>query len=998
MRKRIRSISVIAALYMSATVTVAQTGINSNGWQGYATRGEMMWFDGIPQGAADQLQHLLGRYADECPVSEQEYAALTVALAALRTGAADAARLLEDYVNSYPASPWRELARLAWGDCYFGQHRYAEALKIYRQVGDNTLDNASVEDLLYRRGYCLLMLGENDAADKDFAKLKASARYSGPANFYLGYNAYRRGDKAQAVKLLGNAAKNPETKAAASLYLAQIMYADGNFQSAYENASASIQCNPGALISEARRIAGESLYQLGRSSEAVPLLWMYVDAAPEHAAPSAYYILGVDEYNKGEYDNAVKLLRKATSSVDVSAQSAWLYMGNAHMRLGNNESALMAYDKAARLDFNPEITETAAYNYAVAGSRGARLPFAGSVRLFEDFLSHYPSSRYASDVRSYIISGYMADNNYEGALTALAKMPSGPETEASLQKVRYTLGVREYNSANYSKALPYLKAAASSTSDNQLAMDALLWHGMCEQALGQYANAAASASKWLKGSPKRDTNRGLALYNLGYAQFADGQHDKALTTFRQCTGELTVADKNLTSDTWARIGDCLYYKSDFDGAAEAYKKSAACNPGVADYATFQLAMMKGYKNDFYGKLNDLKQLIHSYPSSPLIPDAMLEQAQSLVSVGSISEAIDAYSELTQTYPSTPQGRKGLLQRAITHSAAGHTPEAEQDYMLVISSYPTSQEARMAMEDLKGIMAEGGRLGEFTAFLASVPQAPTPERHELDELTFEAAERHYINTDDTSRLDDYLRQYPDGRYEAQALYYKAQFASHSGQYAEAAEIASRIMTKWPDAEVTIDAMLVRAESEAALGHNDAALRIYKDLEQRAGSPAMLLSARNGIVTTGVTTGSYADALEAADKIFASTAAGDPPRLVAEYRAQALQGLGRTTDAIWQWREVLKSGVSDLPGARASVHLADALIASEQSQEAKGILDRFIDSQSPNIYWTARAFILLSDIIRANGDDFEADEYLKSLQSNYPGTEQDIFEMINNRLAH
>ena len=39
---------------------------------------------------------------------------------------------------------------------------------------------------------------------------------------------------------------------------------------------------------------------------------------------------------------------------------------------------------------------------------------------------------------------------------------------------------------------------------------------------------------------------------------------------------------------------------------------------------------------------------------------------------------------------------------------------------------------------------------------------------------------------------------------------------------------------------------------------------------------------------------------------------------------------------------------------------------------------------------------SDILRKQGKDFEANEYLKSLQSNYPGTEADIFQMIEQRL--
>ncbi len=61
-----------------------------------------------------------------------------------------------------------------------------------------------------------------------------------------------------------------------------------------------------------------------------------------------------------------------------------------------------------------------------------------------------------------------------------------------------------------------------------------------------------------------------------------------------------------------------------------------------------------------------------------------------------------------------------------------------------------------------------------------------------------------------------------------------------------------------------------------------------------------------------------------------------------------------------------------------------------------MNALIDANPPHNYWLARGFILLSDILRSQGSDFEADEYLRSLRQNYPGTESDIFRMIDERL--
>ena len=62
-----------------------------------------------------------------------------------------------------------------------------------------------------------------------------------------------------------------------------------------------------------------------------------------------------------------------------------------------------------------------------------------------------------------------------------------------------------------------------------------------------------------------------------------------------------------------------------------------------------------------------------------------------------------------------------------------------------------------------------------------------------------------------------------------------------------------------------------------------------------------------------------------------------------------------------------------------------------------MNALIDSATPHTYWLARAFILLSDIYVAQGKTYEAREYLRSLRDNYPGSETDIFQMIDQHLS-
>ena len=57
--------------------------------------------------------------------------------------------------------------------------------------------------------------------------------------------------------------------------------------------------------------------------------------------------------------------------------------------------------------------------------------------------------------------------------------------------------------------------------------------------------------------------------------------------------------------------------------------------------------------------------------------------------------------------------------------------------------------------------------------------------------------------------------------------------------------------------------------------------------------------------------------------------------------------------------------------------------------------FIERNTPHQYWLARAFVLLADVYIKQNDDFQAKQYLISLEENYKGND-DIKQMIDVRL--
>ncbi|MCH5174272.1 MAG: tetratricopeptide repeat protein [Prevotellaceae bacterium] len=83
------------------------------------------------------------------------------------------------------------------------------------------------------------------------------------------------------------------------------------------------------------------------------------------------------------------------------------------------------------------------------------------------------------------------------------------------------------------------------------------------------------------------------------------------------------------------------------------------------------------------------------------------------------------------------------------------------------------------------------------------------------------------------------------------------------------------------------------------------------------------------------------------------------------------------------------------AKAPVLAAQALYEQGLYQQAEQQLNAAIDNGIGKPYWLARAFVLLSDIYKAEGRAVEAKQTLESLKANY-NEEDDIMDMINERL--
>lgn len=948
------------AVLSSATTVSAQ--MNSKQSAGYAERAAMMLNDGNFRGCIDQCTAALALGS-----AEREHLNWLRAVASFKEGSPNCRQLLTAFIKEFPASSRMPSAKLMLATLTFYNADYAAALKELRQIKPDALQLDEVDDLTYRKAFCMIKLGELDGAMKLMQSLLSSTRYAGPAEFYIGYIYCVKGDYDAAVPLLQQADVSEMPGKLAPYYLTQIEFKRRNYAKALNSATDFISRADvdEEYRDEAERICGESLYALGRVPQALNALNTYIAKHPDDAPLSTKYIIGLDSYESGNYDEAIRLLAPVSELNDAMGQNASLTLGQSYMAQHKSANALMMLRRATELDFDPTVTEKAFYNYAVATIDGGRVPFNNSVQLLENFVKQYPQSNYATKVREYLVKGYMSTDDYHGAMRSLKSInQDNAAIREARQRVNFVLGTRALQSDKAAEAVGYLTDAlkyASSNSD--IARQTYLWLGDAYYAEGKYNLAEKQYIQFLKVAPSGDINRPMASYNLAYSLFAQKKYDEARSRFQGAIGAKNLP-REVETDALNRIADTYYYSHDFDNALKIYQKAFDSQPRLGDYALMQSANMKGHKGLYAEKIATIKNMLHKFPSSPLRSQAMTEMAQAQSASGNQREAMETYRQIVKDFPSSAQGRNAKLQLAIIHRNLGETEDAKILYKELVKNHPTSNEAALAVQNLKIIYGQENDIESLNKFLISVKGAPQIDAVELNAIA------------------------------ASGLLGRAKAAEND---VDRLTLAREFLEKYPDADGAEEALEIAACAEYNRGMADRALKLFSDLEAKASSSVVRHTARMGIIRSAEAMGDNARIIETSQNILASSAiAGADLPEVKFTRAKALAATNKTAEATKLWEELGKTP-ANIYGTRSLYELADAEFKAGKLKKAAQTAEKVIDANPPHQYWLARTYILYSDILRKQGSVFEANEYLKALRTNYPGNETDIFELIDKRLG-
>lgn len=611
---------------------------------GYLERARVMSDAGNYEGVIDQLRHLDTQRARMSAAEAEEYTYL-LANAYYQRDDADCLQLLYDFCRTFPASPLAPKAALAIGDFHFFRHQWADALAAYNDCDMQRLNREDMTLYDYRRALCLIKTGHFEEAREAIYAFEEAPGYENAFNFYSGYLDYIDGDFKSAYQrfsMVPDGIKGLD----AGYYMAQIEYSRGEYDRVISRGSALLRRNPDPeLAPEISRIVGLSYFKQGELGRARDYLSDYFATTTAEPEPDAVYAMGAIDYAEGRYNAARQRFSQLTDLNNAVGQGAWLYLGQCSLQQDNASAAALAFEKAWKLDFDKDVTETALYNYVTTLTRGAKIPFSSSSELLEKFVSTYPDSQYTPEVEAYLATAYYNDRNYAKALRYIESIrnPSAAVLGAK-QKILYETGIENMTNGKTDQAVTYLKqCVALKQYDRALAAQASLWLGDAYFSLGRFKEAAASYEYFVSNESGRE-NRALGYYDLGYAQYKLEEYAKAAASFNSALGSRPALDARMANDARIRRADCLYYTGKYSDASALYTQAINSGATDSDYALYRRAVINGLTGNTSAKIADLKQIETDYPHSRWLADAYREQALAYEEAGRSAEAADAYKK------------------------------------------------------------------------------------------------------------------------------------------------------------------------------------------------------------------------------------------------------------------------------------------------------------------------------------------------------------------
>lgn len=575
------------------------------------------------------------------------------------------ALLNEDISEAYKAEVHKII-----GESEFMKGDYAAAyphLKDYLSIQQNPSESD-----LYEMGFVAAQLKKYDEAVSYYNQLLNSNSALAQNAYYQLGNAYLAvGKKQEALSAFRSSYQmnyDPKVKKLAHEQYAKLSYDIGNpFESASTVIRNYINENPGSSNgAEMRSLLVKSYLYSGNYKETLSAIDRLQNSTPEinKIDQEVSYLLGTEEFNKGNYDAAEQyLLRSLGFNINKEFNSRAMYwLGQVYYQKGNYPSAIVRYEKLLNENFPEKQQLPYDLGYAYFKSK----KFDQAETYFKKYLAN-PKPEFKNDAELRLADINYANNNLNEAIAIYDRNEDA--TDYTLYQKSMALGFKGDTQAKITN----LKSLLSRYPDSDYYDDAQYEIGTAYAAQDDFANSNDFFAKVIKTSSDKDLVANASIYRA--QNYIDmNQSDKALSELR-ALGEqyrnTAYAEKivQAAKPVFTKNGDVAGY--------EAFARNIGVNIDASEIDEINLSTAKQLftKKDYKNAIPYYEKYLTQNPTGEGLYQAKYELGESYYQTKSATKALLVLQEVAgvqNDYQDDAQTRLAQI-----YLAQGETAEARK---------------------------------------------------------------------------------------------------------------------------------------------------------------------------------------------------------------------------------------------------------------------------------------------------------------------------------
>ena len=914
------------------------------------------------------------------------------ALCALKLHHPKAIKKVLTFIEENPNSDKINAAFFNIANDYFANKKGDYGLKWYQKIDITMLSKEEGKERNFKMGYASLISKEFSLAKKLFLPLFDDATYGNDARYYYGFIAYQLEEYEIAEATFKEIANIDTYQAEISYYLLDISFQKGEFERCVVIGKRLLENEKIKNRSEISKIIGESYFNLKKYREAISFLEGYVGKKGKWNTTD-FYQLGFAYYAQNDFKNAINNFNKIIDKKNDIAQNAYYHLGECYLNLDKKAAALNAFKTASEMEFNIEIKQDAALNYAKL-SYEAGNPFERVAEVLQGYLKTYPSSKAYEEIKGLVISSFLYEQDYKGALAFLAEKKSKKNRDL-ISEISLYRGLQLVNNQKLKEALPFFEESKNS-AEVLIKEKAKYWEAETLYRLDKYKEAFTKFTVLKEELKSESAIFTLIDYNLGYCNFKLKEYEKAGIHFENFLKNNSLAP-SLKEDAIVRLSDSYFAIRRYQNAIDSYSIVVKNAGADADYAQYQIGMSYGFIGNNEAKIAALSNVVNKYQNATLLDDALFQLGNTYTLIKENEKAHQAYNKLVEKHPNSIFLPKVLVRQGLLYYNDAENEKALERFKETARQFPNSPDAIEAVANARNIYIDKGNLEDYFRWIKTLKFINVTNA-DLDNTTFAVAEKKYFEAKKEEEILKALKKYtdsfPDGIHRLKANYYLADVFFKIKQFDKAIPYY-QIVLQEGQSEYSEDGLSKLSQIFLEKEAFDNALPILIRLEKEAYETENVLFAQSNLMKGYYETAAFDLALEYAKKILLKE------KLTTKLENDAKLIIARVSikkkdfNTAKEYYTAVEIGTTGLLKAEALYYNAFFKNQQKKYVASNKVIQNLIANYSSYTSWAVKSYVVMGKNYYGLEDVYQANFVLENIIKNFKQFE-DIVEEAEKEL--